>query len=149
MAFVNRERETWSGEGDEISNKKKKKTKSDERLRMDDMEERYQHRKERIDFFNERVRKGQKAKADRIALARKEYVQAERRKKLFKIKQIKSCVAIQRVTLTLTLTLTLTFTRSLTLTLTLTVTLFCRYFAVTRAVRTLGSGHLRKPKSVP
>jgi len=45
MGFVHREKETWSGESDEISNVKKKKTKSDERMRMDDMAERYVHRK--------------------------------------------------------------------------------------------------------
>merc|ERR1711871_572137 len=96
MGFVNREYQTWSGEGDEIAGNRKKHA-SDERMQMEYEEQLFEARKKRIAFYSERVERGQQRIAEREALRRKEEIVARVRKLKRKQLERESAVHIQRI----------------------------------------------------
>ena len=96
MAFVKREQETWSGDGDEISGKKKKPA-SDERMKMHYEEHRYNQRKKQIDFIHFKVREGQRIKKEREDEERKRIIVEQARRRNKKKLEEKCSIQIQRL----------------------------------------------------
>jgi hypothetical protein len=97
MALVQREKKSWSGEGDDIGMKSKAKKMTDERMRMVDEDQKIAARKKRLDAVMERCKRGIQKQLDREAMIRREIIMkrvAERKKA---IAQVEAVAAIQRV----------------------------------------------------
>ena len=97
MALVQREKKSWSGEGDDIGMKSKGKKMTDERMRMVDEEQKIVARKKRLDGVMERCKRGIQKRLDREAMLRKEIILKRVMEKKKATARVEAVCTIQRV----------------------------------------------------
>jgi hypothetical protein len=97
MALVQREKKSWSGEGDDIGMKSKAKKMTDERMRMADEEQKIEARKKRLDGVMERCKRGIQKQLDREAMIRREIIMKRVTARKKAVAQVEAICMIQRV----------------------------------------------------